>query len=89
MEGHMSGNDRGASSVVFSAVSHEGLQVRTSDGRQARLAVVDDDGHVLAAGEEIASAAFEASVRSYRAFLIGTGHIRVLAKPVGLQKPAA
>lgn len=84
----MSESDSGAPSVVFSAVSHEGLQVRTSDGSPARLAVLDEQGRVLAVGEEVAAAAFEASVRSYRAFLIGTGHLRVLAKPVACLSPA-
>ncbi len=68
--------------VVISALSHEGLRVETAGGKRVRMAVVDDDGNVIAAGDEVAAAAFEASVKSYRAFLRGTGHIRELARPV-------
>ena len=39
--------------VVISAVSHEGLSV-TVDGKAARLAILTDDGRVIAAGNQVA-----------------------------------
>lgn len=74
--------DTANAAVIVSALSHEGLSVQTADGRPARLAVVDQDGRVIAVGQEIAAAAFDAAVKSYRNFLIGNGHLRILSKPV-------
>lgn len=73
---------------IISAVSYAGLSVTTADGKPAHLAVVDDDGRVLAAGDEIEKAAWEAAILAYRNFLIGKGHMRVLAKP-GTETAAA
>lgn len=67
--------------VVISAVSHEGLRIEV-DGKPARLAIVDDEGRVIAAGEDVATEARAVSVNSYRGFLMGQGHLRVLSKPL-------
>lgn len=67
--------------VIFSATSHEGLSVTTADGKPASLAVVDCSGGVIAVGQEVSAAAYEASIRSYRNFLMGSGHLRVLKQP--------
>jgi hypothetical protein len=67
--------------VVISAVSHEGLTV-TVDGRPARLAVVTDDGQVVAAGVDVAREAAAVAVNNYRGFLKGKGFLRVLSKPI-------
>ena len=68
--------------VVISAVVHEGLTV-TVNGRPARLAVITDDGQVIAAGDQVAREAEAVAVNSYRGFLKGEGHLRVLSKPIG------
>lgn len=70
--------------VTISALSYEGLSVIAADGRPAKFAIIDDDGNVIAAGKEIADAAWQASVNAYRQFLIGNGHLRILTKPDGL-----
>jgi len=67
--------------VVISAVSHEGLTV-TVDGKPARLAIVTDDGHVIAAGDQVAREAEAVAVNNYRGFLQGKGFLRVLSKPI-------
>lgn len=67
--------------VIISAVSHEGLTV-TVDGKPARLAVVTDDGEVIAAGTEVAREAAAVAVNNYRGFLQGKGFLRVLSKPI-------
>jgi hypothetical protein len=67
--------------VVISAVSHEGLTV-TVDGRPARLAVITDDGQVIAAGIQVAREAEAVAVNSYRQTLQGKGFLRVMSKPL-------
>lgn len=67
--------------VVISAVAHEGLVV-TVDGRPARLAIVADDGQVIAAGDQVAREAEAVAVNSYRSMLQGKGFLRVLSKPI-------
>lgn len=67
--------------VVISAVAHEGLSV-TVDGKPARLAIVTDDGRVIAAGDQVAREAEAVAVNSYRSLLQGKGFLRVRSKPL-------
>lgn len=67
--------------VVISAVAHEGLTVMV-DGKPARLAIVTDDGQVIASGHMVAREAEAVAVNSYRQLLQGQGHLRVLSRPV-------
>ncbi len=67
----------------ISAVSYEGLTVRTATGKPATLAVIDEDGKVIDAGPSVLQEAFNVAVESYRNFLKGAGHLRVLTKPPG------
>ena len=68
------------SGVVISMVVHEGLIV-TVNGKRARLAIVTDDGQVIAAGAQVAQEAQAVAINSYRNMWIGQGHLRVLSKP--------
>jgi len=70
--------------VVISAVSHEGLSVMV-DGRPARLAILNEDGDIVAAGAEVAREAEAVAVNSYRQFLKGQGFLRVLSAPIQLK----
>ncbi|WP_321914788.1 hypothetical protein [Paraburkholderia sp. J11-2] len=65
----------------MSAVSYQGFTLTTPDGEPAQLAVVDKDGRVIEAGPEVARAAWDVAIESYRNFLRGAGHLRVLSKP--------
>jgi hypothetical protein len=67
--------------VVISAVAHEGLSV-TVDGKPAKLAVVLEDGTVVAAGKTVAKEAQAVAVNLYRQFLQGNGHLRVLSPAI-------
>lgn len=67
--------------AVLSGVAHEGLRVTTPDGRPAHLAVIDDDGNVLEAGDEVAREAWAVAIASYRNFLRGRGYLRVHSEP--------
>jgi hypothetical protein len=72
----------------ISAVSHAGLRITTADGRPARLAIIDDDGELVAAGPDVAAAAWNVAIASYRQFLIGRGHLRVHAAPAEIRNAA-
>ena len=74
--------------VVISAVAHEGLTV-TVDGKPARLAVVSEDGTIIAAGRDVAYEAQCVAVNLYREFLKGNGHLRVLSAPISDERRAA
>jgi len=69
--------------VVISAVSHEGLTV-TVDGKPAKLAIVTDDGQVIAAGDVVAREAEAVAVNCYRNILQGKGFLRVLSVPLAV-----
>lgn len=70
-----------AVSSTISAVSFQGLSIVTPDGNPATLAVVDQNGKIVEAGPDVTRAVWEIAIRSYRNFLIGSGHLRVLSKP--------
>ncbi len=67
--------------VVISAVAHEQLRV-TVDGKPARLAIITDDGQIVAQGDVVAREARSVAVNCYRSFLKGQGFLRVLSKPI-------
>lgn len=67
--------------VVISAVGHEGLTVMVN-GRPARLAIVTDDGHIVAVGDQVAREAEAVAVNSYRETLRGRGFLRILSAPI-------
>lgn len=68
---------------VIAATATGGLIVTLSDGRPARLAVVDETGQVITSDAGITRQAFDASCRAYRNFLQGLGHIRAVSDPAG------
>ncbi|AIO49743.1 putative bcep22gp07 [Burkholderia cepacia] len=70
-----------AISSTISAVSFQGLSIVTPDGNPATLAVVDQNGKIVEAGPSVMRAVWDVAIRAYRNFLIGNGHLRVLAKP--------
>lgn len=67
--------------AVISAVSHEGLRVMFN-GKPARLAIITDDGEIVASGDQVAREAETVAVNSYRGFLQGKGFLRVLSNPI-------
>ncbi|KAF1051432.1 MAG: hypothetical protein GAK34_01523 [Delftia tsuruhatensis] len=67
--------------VQISAVSHEGLSV-SINGKPGRLAVITEDGQVIAAGKEVAREAQAVSINCYRNFLLGKGYLRILSNPI-------
>lgn len=71
-------------SPTISALSFEGLSAITADGKPARFAILDEDGKILAAGKQVADAAFHTAIAAYRKFLMDEGHMRVYTKAEAL-----
>lgn len=67
----------------MTGAAHEGLHVTTIDGRPARLAIIDDDGNILEAGDQVAAAAWRTTACVLRNFLRGLGHLRLRTTVTG------
>jgi hypothetical protein len=67
--------------IVISAVSHEGLAV-TVNGKTAKLAIVLDNGEIVAIGDAVAREAEIIAVESYKNMIKGQGYLRVMSKPL-------
>lgn len=67
--------------VVIHATSHEGLLVQV-DGKRARLAIIDDEGNVVAAGSDVAREAEAVALNNYRNMLKGKGFLRTYSGPI-------
>jgi hypothetical protein len=65
----------------MSAVSYQGLTIKTAAGDPATLAVLDKDGNIIEAGPDVARLVWDIAITSYRNFLMGAGYLRVLSKP--------
>ena len=64
--------------VFITAVAHEGLTV-TINGKPGKLAILAEDGTVIAEGANVAREAQAVAVNLYRNFLIGQGRLRVIS----------
>lgn len=69
--------------AIISAVAHEGLTV-TVNGRPARLAIVTEDGQIVASGPEVARAAKAVACNSLENLWKGKGWLRELSNPIPL-----
>lgn len=69
--------------AVISAVAHEGLTV-TVNGRPARLAIVTEDGQIVASGPEVAREAKAVACSSLENLWKGKGWLRELSQPIPL-----
>lgn len=67
--------------VHIVATAHEGLRV-TVNGKPARLAVITEDGQVVAAGATVAREAEAVTINCYRNLLKGQGHLQVWSAPI-------
>jgi len=65
--------------VVISVVSHEGLSISVH-GRPGRLAILDEHGAIVAAGDDVADEVQAVAINGYRAFLNGQGFVRTRAR---------
>jgi len=70
----------------LSATVSTGFSVHTKSGTRARMAIIDDQGNVLAAGEEVAWAAWRVCVEVQENFWEGQGHLVVHTTPPGMHQ---
>ena len=73
----------------ISANVTSGYQFTTTDGRPARLAIIDDQGKVVESGDAVAREAWNVCIAVIKNFKIGQGHIVVHSAPPGLAKRKA
>lgn len=69
--------------IQFSATAHTDLSVHVG-GKPAKLAVITEDGTVVASGAKVAKSAAWVTLNTYRNFLQGKGFIKVVTE--GLKK---
>jgi len=67
----------------ISANISSGYEFSTADGRPARLAIIDDNGNVIEAGDAVAREAWNVCIAVMKNFKIGQGHIVVHSAPPG------
>lgn len=67
----------------ISATISTGFNVATVEGKPARLAIVDESGQVIEAGEAVAWAAWRVCIAAQENFWQGQGHLIVHDGPPG------
>lgn len=67
--------------ACISATVSTGFTATTADGKQARLAIVDEDGNVIEVGDHVAWAAWRVCVEVQENFWQGQGHLIVHTGP--------
>lgn len=64
--------------IQINAKADTGLFVTDEKKRPLRIAIIDADGQVLAAGDEVAAAIYRTVVDVQNAFWIGNGQMTVI-----------
>lgn len=67
----------------LSATVSTGFTAHCESGAQARMAIIDDQGNILAAGDDVAWAAWRVCVEVQENFWEGQGHLVVHTSPPG------
>lgn len=70
--------------ACLQATVSTGFTATSGDGRPARMAIIDEDGNILAEGNEVSWAAWRVCVEVQENFWEGQGHLVVHAGPPGL-----
>ena len=65
-----------------SAVIHQGLKIKLSDGRVGKLAILDEADQIVDDTPAIAREVWLVSIACYKNFLVGDGHLRVHSEPL-------
>lgn len=74
--------------ATITGTIHSGLTLATTDGRKARLAIIDEDGNILASGRPVERECWNVVLQVHSNFLAGRGYLTVHSTPPGLPHPA-
>lgn len=72
------------SDYIIEAQAHTRYRIRTADGRAARLAIIDDDGNILAAGDQVSKDAWDIAQECHENLWQGQGFLTVTTLPGGV-----
>ena len=72
--------------VTIAGSAFGGYELRTADGRLARLVIVDEEGQVLESGPQVAVEAWIIPILAYQRFLEGEGRLSVVSSPGWLHR---
>lgn len=70
---------------VLEASTARGISATTSDGKPARLAIIDNDGQILDSGSVVADQVWNLTIELYSQILQSSGMIKVHSSPTGLK----
>lgn len=69
---------------TITAQAHTRYRITTPDGRPARLAIIDDAGNVVAAGDDVTRDCWLVAIEAQENLWKGMGHLKVTTKPGGI-----
>ncbi|WP_250532450.1 hypothetical protein [Caballeronia sp. ATUFL_F1_KS39] len=73
-------------SATIAGSAQRGYEISLADGRPAQLAIVNDAGHVIESGPQVAEEAWVVAILAYQRFLEGEGRLKVISAPGVLQR---
>lgn len=78
-----------AGTMQLSAVVHEGIRINHPDGKPCRIAIIDENGQVVAGGEDVTKAVFDVAIGAFQNLMKARGHLRTYSKPINTNPIAA
>ena len=77
-----------AGTMQLSAVVHEGIRIDHPEGKPCRIAIIDENGQVVAGGEDVTKAVFDVAIAAFQNLLKARGHMRTYSKPINASAAA-
>lgn len=77
-----------AGTMQLSAVVHEGIRIDHPEGKTCRIAIIDENGQVVAGGEDVTKAVFDVAIGAFQNLLKARGHLRTYSKPINASAAA-
>ena len=77
-----------AGTMQLSAVVHEGIRIDHPEGKICRIAIIDENGQVVAGGEDVTKAVFDVAIGAFQNLLKARGHLRTYSKPINASAAA-
>ena len=58
------------------------------EGKTCRIAIIDENGQVVAGGEDVTKAVFDVAIGAFQNLLKARGHLRTYSKPINASAAA-